>query len=129
MTIVFGVLLIVLGVIAFVATGAEHKTALIPSGFGAVLAALGALATAKPNLRMHVMHGAVLVGILGFAGSVGGAVKLLKWAGGTEPERRPAVIAQTIMAVLMVAFVALCVKSFIAARKARRADLPGTPSV
>lgn len=123
LTIVFGVLLVLLGVGAFVITGAEHKTALIPAYFGVVLAALGALAAAKPGIRMHVMHGAVLIGILGFAGSVPGAVKLLKWAGGTEPARPAAVIAQTIMAVLMVAYVALCVKSFIAARKARKAGL------
>ena len=48
-------------------------------------------------------------------------MKALKWMGGTTPERPGAVIAQTIMALICAIFVALCVRSFIAARKAREA--------
>jgi hypothetical protein len=125
LTIIFGILLILLGVGGYVGTGMESPTALIPAGVGIVLAALGAVAQAKPTLRMHIMHAAVLVGILGFAGTFPGVIKLIKWAGGTEPARPAAVVVQSIMAVMMVAYVALCVKSFIAARKARKAGLAG----
>jgi len=121
LTIVFGILLIALGVIGFVATGSEHKTALIPAYFGAAMAILGAVAVAKPSLNMHVMHGAVLVGLLGFLGTIGGVIKLLKSFGGTPMERPAAVYAQSIMCALMLVYVVLCVRSFIAARKARKA--------
>jgi hypothetical protein len=122
-TIIFGVLLILLGVIGFVATGSSHMTALIPAAFGVLLAALGAVAQAKPNLRMHIMHAAVLVGLLGFFGTIPGVIKLIKWAGGTAPTagREAAAVAQSVMAVLMVVFVAMCVRSFIEARKNRLA--------
>jgi hypothetical protein len=124
LTIVFGVLLVLLGVGGYVASGMESWTAMIPAIVGIVLVILGAWGAAKPGIRMHMMHAAVMVGLLGFAGSVPGAIKLVRWAGGTEPARPGAVVAQTIMAVLMVAYVALCVKSFIAARKARKAGFP-----
>ncbi len=125
LTIVFGILLILLGVGAYVVTEMQSKTALIPAFVGLPLVILGAIAQAKPGIRMHVMHAAVLIGLLGFFGSVGGVVKLLKWQlNDVEPARPAAVVVQAIMAVLMVAFVAICVKSFIAARKARRAGLP-----
>ncbi len=125
MTILFGVLLILLGAGAYLVTGRQSVTALIPAFFGVVLTGVGALAQAKPGIRMHIMHAAVLLGLLGFFGSIGGAIKLVKWlVGGEEPTRPPAVIVQAIMAAMMVAFVALCVKSFIDARKARKAALP-----
>ena len=54
--IVFGILLIGLGVGGFFGTGAAHPTALIPAAFGLVLALLGLVALLKPNLRKHVMH-------------------------------------------------------------------------
>jgi hypothetical protein len=113
-TIVIGVVLIVLGVGGFVATGATAKTALIPAYFGIVLALLGLLAR-NPARRKLVMHLAVLVGILGLAGSIRGPIQLIS---GTAV-RPAAATAQTVMAALMALFVALCVKSFIDARRAR----------
>jgi hypothetical protein len=122
-TIVVGVLLILLGVVGYVGLfggGAYHTTALIPAFAGVVFAVLGALAM-NPAYRKHAMHGAAMLGLLGFLGGAMGIVKLLKWMGGTEPARPGAVIAQTVMAVICAGFVVLCVRSFIAARKAREA--------
>lgn len=120
-TIVFGILLIALGIVGYVGTGSEHPTALIPAYFGAVLALLGAVAVAKPSLNMHVMHAAVLVGLLGFFGSISGVIALLKMLGGTQPERPAAVYAKSVMCGLMLVYIVMCVRSFIAARKARKA--------
>jgi hypothetical protein len=114
----FGVALIILGLGGYFVTGMQSWTAMIPAFVGAVLAFLGAVAL-DPAKRKHAMHAAAALGVLGFAGSVPGVIKAIKWLGGTEPVRPAAVISQTIMAVLMVAFVVLCVQSFIAARRAR----------
>jgi hypothetical protein len=117
-TIGFGVVLIGLGVISFVATGAASWTALIPAIFGLLLLMFGILAR-NENMRKHAMHAAAVVGLLGFLGSAGGLWKVYKMMGGETLERPEAAVAQSIMAIICLAFVVLMVKSFIAARRAR----------
>jgi hypothetical protein len=118
-SIAFGAVLIVLGVAGYVGSGAASITALIPAIFGALLVAFGALAR-NEKMRMHAMHGAVLVGLLGFLGSASGLLKLPALLSGGEVARPAAVISQSVMAILMLLFVGLCVRSFIEARRARR---------
>ena len=109
---IFGILLIALGVWAYTATKAP--TGLIPAYFGAVLAICGVM-TSKVGLRMHVMHVAALVGLLGTLGGLGmGLPKLLKGAESIAPK------VQVGMGVLSLIFLVLCIRSFIAARKARQ---------
>ncbi len=117
-TIGFGAALILLGAIGYFATGQESPTALIPAAFGFVLVALGMIAR-NENLRKHAMHGAAVIGLLGFLGSASGILQVLTMLLGEAVERPEAAIARTIMAVVCLAFVALTVKSFINARKAR----------
>ena len=65
-TIVFGVLLILLGIFGYVATGNTHPTALIPCAFGLLLAVFGWLAQSpEPGKRKLYMHVAVTVGLSG----------------------------------------------------------------
>jgi hypothetical protein len=115
-TIGIGVALILLGLIGYFATGAVSVTALIPAFFGIVLALLGWLAR-DDKRRKLVMHIAVVVGLLGFAGSVSGIPKLIRMLGGAEIARPAAAVSQSVMAVLTGIFVVLCVKSFIDARR------------
>jgi len=120
-TIGFGISLILLGIGGFVATGSTHPTALIPTGFGVLLAILGSLAR-NPKLRMHTMHAAALLGLIGFVASVGGVLQLVRLLGG-EPIARPAAaMARSIMAFDCFLFVALTVRSFVAVRVARRKE-------
>ncbi len=65
------------------------------------------------------MHGAAVLTLLGFAGTVGGLIKFFKMLGGAEMERPAAVTVQAIMAVMCLVFLILAVKSFIDARKNR----------
>ena len=81
-----------------------------------VLAVLGWLSR-DDKRRKLVMHIAVVVGLLGFAGSVSGVPKLFRMLDGEDIARPAAAISQSIMAVLTGFFVALCVKSFIDARR------------
>ncbi len=133
LTILFGVIFIVLGLIGFFGweqLGAQKQsvTALIPAFFGVPIAILGAVSLMKPAARKHAMHAAVMLGLLGFLGTIGGLIKALKWMAGTAPERPAAVAIQAIMAVLCAIFIALCVRSFIAARKARTQGIEGQSS-
>ncbi len=68
-SIVSGVLLILIGIAGYVfsiADGNTSLTALIPAAFGLLLVVFGALAKSNESLRKHLMHAAVLVGLLGF---------------------------------------------------------------
>jgi hypothetical protein len=117
-TIVFGSLLFVLGIVSYIATGSTHMTALIPSAFGLVFELLGVLAL-KPNLRKHAMHAAALLAVVGFLGTVRGVGKAITLMQGSDVERPQAAVAQSVMALLCLVFLALCVNSFVAARRNR----------
>jgi len=117
-TIVTGALLIVVGLVGFFGTGHIHYTALIPAWFGIALAICGFLSKA-PERRKLWMHIAVTLGLLGFLGTVMGLVKVIRMAAGQTIERPEAAEAQAAMAFISGIFVALCVNSFIKARRSR----------
>ena len=114
----FGGLLIALGVAGYFMTGQQSITALIPAFFGFAIEVSGAVAM-KEHLRKHAMHAAAGFGLLGLLGSGPGLFKLPALLSGEEFERPAAVISQSVMAVLCGVFLALCVRSFIEARRAR----------
>jgi len=119
LSIVFGVLLILLGVYGFVSTGSSHPTALIPAIFGTLLLLPGVLSLALPKARKHFMHVAATVGLLGALGGLGMGLPKLGGVIADTADRPQAVILQIIMGLLSLVFVALCVRSFILARKAQ----------
>jgi hypothetical protein len=88
-------------------------TALIPAFLGGALVGLGLLAF-KESLLKHAMHGASMIGLLGLVAAVGRMVTLgaIKGVGG---------VSLMTMMLLCAIFVALCVNSFIQARRRRRA--------
>lgn len=118
-TVIFSLIYIALGLGGYFLTGGVHKTALIPAVIGVVLLVLGLLG-GKENLRMHVMHAALLVGLLALLGTARALLKLPAALEGTA-ERPGAVFAQAATALLSIAYLALGVRSFIAARRARNA--------
>ncbi len=120
LTILFGVLLILVGLIGYFATGHVHPTALIPAGFGLLLAIFGLLAdTPDSKRRMLFMHIAVTLGLLGFLATIQGVVQWFQFLGGKTFAYPAAVESKAAMSTLCFIFVLLCVRSFIAARRAR----------
>ena len=135
LTILLGVVLIALGGVGCALTAQSNGlefaltkglTALIPAAFGAVLVVCGVLAR-KEHLRKHVMHAASAVGLIGFvipAFMAGPKLPTLLSQGHVAradgSDATLAVEMQTIMAVICLAFVALCVNSFVQARLMRR---------
>lgn len=119
LTVLFGGIFAVIGIVAFVATGSEQATALIPAYFGAVLIVLGKLGDYKESWRKHVMHVALLVALLGVLGSIGGLFRLIGSLFGGELERPAAVYAQSAFALAAIAYIGAGVRSFIQARRAR----------
>jgi hypothetical protein len=70
----------------------------------------------------HGGHIAALVGLLGFLGTAKSLAKVPALLSGETVERAAAVGVQAAFAVLSLIFVALCVKSFIDARRARTSN-------
>ena len=120
LTILFGIVLILLGVFGFVATGSHAPTALIPSYIGVVLAVLGFFAHgAEVKRRMLLMHIAVTLGLLGCLGTIMGLAEYFEMLGGRQFPHPAAIEEKAATCVLLLVFVILCVRSFIAARRAR----------
>jgi uncharacterized membrane protein HdeD (DUF308 family) len=120
-TIVFGVLLIVLGLVGFFGTGSIHNTALIPTWFGFALVVGGFLSISPSETRRKVFaHINVTVGLLGFLGAAGSALHNYghNRSLGLDPDYK-AMASQLVMAALMLIYVNLCIQSFIKARRSR----------
>ncbi|MEC8556139.1 MAG: hypothetical protein VXZ82_14110 [Planctomycetota bacterium] len=100
----------------------KSVTALIPAFVGILLAFFGALAL-KESMRMHAMHGAATVGLLGaLAGAGRGAMGLGKFFSGDPSLNQRSFLFVWLMALICGVFVFLCIQSFIAARKQREAE-------
>lgn len=115
--IISGVLLILVGIAGFgfsILDGANAPTALIPAAFGLLLVILGLIAKSKENLRMHLMHAAILVGLAGFIIPLTRLIPQL-----SQIRVSLAVLSQVAMSLICLVFVILCVKSFIDARRNR----------
>jgi hypothetical protein len=110
-----GLALILVGIAGYVwgmIGGRASVTALIPAFFGLVIAVLGAVAKSNDGLRKHLMHGALLVALIGFAIP---AFRLLSNLGGIS--LTPAVVSQAAMALLCLIFLILGIQSFVNARR------------
>ncbi len=123
-TIIFAVLLIILGLTGFFYTGSIHYTALIPTWFGLAMGIGGILAISPSESRRKLfMHINVTIGLIGFVGAL---VEALRGYGaarsaGLEPDMI-ALTSKLIMAGLLFIYVNLCIKSFVEARRARKLE-------
>ncbi|MCH8476127.1 MAG: hypothetical protein LAT55_12975 [Opitutales bacterium] len=111
-TFAYAVILILLGVLLFGTSDDKSMTALIPTFFGIAALVAGILAVAKPDLRKHAMHIAAVVALIGSAPLIMGLVRVLK--------NDLATGGMILMGIISIAFLALCVRSFINARKAAK---------
>ncbi len=117
-SITFGIILIILGLISYFGISSESITALIPAFLGIPVLILGFLALNEKYLK-HSMHGAAVLMILGFGGTVRGLIKFFRMLGGEIFERPSAITIQAIMAVICLIFLVFAIKSFIDARRKR----------
>lgn len=118
-TLVFAVLLIALGLAGYLGTGSVHNTALIPAWIGLALGFGGLFAISPSEARRKLfMHINVTIGLLGFIGSTVEAIRGYVHAKslGMEPDQI-ALTSKVTLAGLLLIYVILCVRSFIAARR------------
>ena len=106
-TIGFGILLILIGIVGFVATGASHPTALIPAFFGILILVAGILAQNEAR-RKHAIHGALGLALLCLLGSVMPTHRVA--SAGAKMDKH-------LTAAVCLVYLIFGIKSFIAARK------------
>ena len=118
LTIGFGVLLVAVSLGFWLATGRAETAMLHPGGVGLVLLLSGVLAnTENTKQRMLWMHIAVTFGLIGFLiTGVRAGLSLLR---GTVAENPIGFDERVVVALVCLVFVALCVRSFINARRTR----------
>ena len=122
LTIGFGILLILLGIIGFVGTGSAHPTALIPTGIGLLFVLFGFMATTEDSKkRMLWMHISVTVALLVFLGMIPAAIDTIRLSRGVEFPHPAAVVEKGALALFSLLYVLFCVRSFLAARRRRLA--------
>ena len=123
-TIIFAVLLIILGLAGFIYTGSIHYTALIPTWFGLALGIGGFLAISPSESRRKLfMHINVTIGLVGFIGALVEALRgyCAARSAGIDPDYI-ALASKLIMASLLAIYVNMCIKSFIEVRRARKLE-------
>ena len=122
-TLVFAALLIALGLAGYIGTGSLHPTALIPAWIGLVLGIGGFLAISPSESRRKLfMHINVTVALLGFIGSAVEVIRSYVHAQSTGIALDAIAMASKItLTLLLLIYVILCVRSFIAVRRARKA--------
>ncbi len=97
------VALVVLGIGAYAASGGESWTALIPTIFGLLIGIAGWSAR-SPARRSAASVVAIVLALLGLAGSFQGLMSMPDLFRGAAIERPIAVVAQSVMAVLCGAY-------------------------
>jgi hypothetical protein len=119
-TVLVGILLILLGGASYILTGHRFPTSLIPVAFGILLATFGRMAeTPVQRRRMLFMHIAVTIGLLGFLATAPALVSVVQLFKGKLFPYPAAIEEKAAMSALLLIYVVLCVRSFIAARRSR----------
>ncbi|MGQ0734521.1 MAG: hypothetical protein ACT4QD_12805 [Acidobacteriota bacterium] len=111
-----GIVLVLLGLVSYVGTGRASVTALIPAMVGGVFLLIAIIARRSEAARKHAMHAGVALALVLVLGTLPRVLPAI----GAGDVARPAVIAQILMVLILGTYVALGVKSFIDARRARR---------
>ena len=120
LTILFGIVLILLGLLSYTETGHRFPTSLIPVAFGIVLCICGAVArTLDVRRRAVAMHIAVTVGLIGFLATAKAIYQFIQMKQHVQFKYPVAVDEKAAMSLLLLVFVILCVRSFIQARRTR----------
>ena len=117
LSLLVGIALIVLGIGGYVLSDMVSPTALIPAAFGVVIMLLGMYGREQTRRRtaMHLAMGVALAGILG---SISGVVPFVRWLTGSTPGPLPmAPASKTLMLILLVIYLGMGIRSFVAARR------------
>lgn len=125
-TIAFGLILLVVSLATYAAADDPPFIALLPAFLGLLALACGVASVVKKNLRMHFMHVAVLLALVGVVVPLWLMVQFLA----VELRGDEGLKAIRIFVTVTVSglYLYAAIQSFVAARRKRKADkLVGKP--
>lgn len=118
--IAFGVLLILLGVLGQVSAGTDSLSPLVPAFLGFLISLFGMFGlTDDARKRMIFMHVAVTIALIGFFITVWSIVEYVQMLRGRIFPHPILVQEWAATAAILLFFVLLSVRSFVAARRSR----------
>lgn len=130
-TILFGVALMGIGVGTYAGSGEEASMQgfVLQMILGALAIGLGVGSIVKPQMRMHLMHGAILLAaILVLMGVVIPVIEFISHLTGLERARQMDMLRALLTVLVSGGFVYLAIRSFRAARRSRKDNPASTPS-
>ena len=113
-SVLYGVFLIVWGIVISLIGNSQSITSLIPTFFGLLVLSLGVLSLLMPSRRKLLMHLIAILGVLIFLGGLDFIRSALSSGAFSNPW---ADLSKLMMAVTGFSFCFLCIKSFIFSRK------------
>lgn len=119
LSIIFGLLLLLIGRVGYVAAETNSVTAMIPDLFGLGIIIMGVVAAGtNEKVRMHAMHGAVTIALAGGAvAGYRGIPGALAYLNGARTRTCLEIGMQLAMTLACLLFVVLAVRSFVQARR------------
>lgn len=118
--IALGVLLILLGFLGYVSAGTYALSPLVPAMFGFLISLFGLFAlTDDAKKRMLFMHIAVTIGLIGFLVTAWSVVEYVQMLRGHQFPHPVLVEEWAATAAILLLFVLLSIRSFVAARRSR----------
>jgi hypothetical protein len=112
-TVRVGVILVILGVVSYVMTGAASVTALIPSGVGVALASCGLVASRSRAPRPVALRVALAIAGLGLMATITALGRLASVLSSADGSPRPALVARASMALILLVYVGFAARAFV----------------
>ncbi|WP_266082844.1 hypothetical protein [Haladaptatus caseinilyticus] len=107
---VMGIVLIVLGVSAYVLSDFASITALIPAIFGVVIAILGVVGQQQPDRQRLAAYGIGLLAVLGVLGSMRGVPAIIALLTGEAVDSVIAAVSQGAMIIICLILLAAVIQ-------------------
>ena len=117
--VLYGAVLVIVGVFGYFKSGGESVTALIPAFLGSPVVFLSMLSLNPKYLKLS-MHINVVIALLGFLATLKDTVIFIS---GQEIENELAAYSKAITCIVSLLFIVFSVKSFMNARNAKRASI------
>ncbi len=108
--IVLGIVLVVLGIGAYVLSNFASVTALIPAFFGVLIAILGVVGRQQTNRQRLAAYGIGLLAVLGVLGSTRGIPDIIALLTGESVESTIAAVSQGAMIVICLVLLAAVIQ-------------------
>ena len=122
-TLIFGILLNILGLYGFLGTGAAHPITLLPCALGIFLIACAVVST-DPKLHRQAMKGASLVALFGLAANASSILDLVRGLKKISLISQSDLIASSATALLCLILLTRYFQEFLVTRSKKK-DVKG----